>query len=515
MVINAERPVIKYKRDADDSVQPPPGSQKIPIGSVENSQRYRYRELAETEFQRPGYYPVPFVVGGVTPGGGIKTIPPQDLTELVRNHIAHRRRLNNQVTQLENGDGTPILQGVRKITELRQTPYRRFPTNTSSLSYEEKRRRWKAELRRRLKQPARPLEDRPSPTSVLISHPSATRTRDEDRYYITYSPYNRVYQVSRRPPPHLYTTDTDELPRTIDDTTQISTVSVPSTEPDDELIRPIHPRQEEEVIETQFSQPIVKPTDAPLRPVHPGLHTTPPSVSNNWERTNVEVQDTPPPPPTTPSTTTTSTTSTTTTTTTPAPPVVLVVQGAEPIMTNQTTNLQVRVAAIKPTVKLPIIKQILHLDDYDQDMEDEEAEQPTQSDVVEDQRQPPPTEAGPRKTIDTPVRPTAPTSQPLRNEDTTKIVYPTAPARYTPPTQTPYIRPPPSQTTAAPSKQSYTQPEWDDLDEDEEEEEDLFFWKPGGAAAGQQAKTAANPEQHDPFQIVSHQENVARRKLHD
>ncbi|KAI1723270.1 hypothetical protein DdX_03422 [Ditylenchus destructor] len=466
MVINAERPAIKYKRDVDEFVQPP--SDKIPIGSVENSQRYRYRELAETEFQRPGYYPVPFVVGGVSPGGAIKTIPQQDLTELVRNHIAHRRRLHNQVTQLENVDGTPILQGVRKITELRQTPYRRFPTNTSSLSYEEKRRRWKAELRRRLKQPARPLEGRPLPTSVLISHPAATRTRDEDRYYITYSPYNRVYQVSRRPPPHLYTTDTDEMPRTIDDTTQISTVSVPSTEPDDELI---HPRQEEEVIETQFSQPIVKPTDVPPRSVHPGLHTTPPPASNQWERTNIEV----------------------------------------------------RVAAIKPTVKLPIIKQILHLDDYDQDMEDDEAEQPTQSDFVENQRQPPPTEAGPRQTVDIPVRPTELTSQNLptpQNEDTTKIVYPTASARSTPPTQTPYTRPPytrppPSQTTAAPSKQSYTQPEWDDLDEDEEEEEDLFFWKPGGAPAGQQARTAANPEQHDPFQIVSHQENLTRRKLHD
>lgn len=32
MVINAERPAIKYKRDVDEFVQPP--SDKIPIGSV-------------------------------------------------------------------------------------------------------------------------------------------------------------------------------------------------------------------------------------------------------------------------------------------------------------------------------------------------------------------------------------------------------------------------------------------------------------------------------------------------
>lgn len=107
---------------------------------------------------------------------------------------------------------------MRGVTELRQTPYRRFPTNSSKLSYEEKRRRWKAELRRRLKQPPRPLAAGPLPSphpTIVISHPAATRPRDEDRYYVTYSPYNHIYQVSRKPPPHLYTTETDEMPPSI------------------------------------------------------------------------------------------------------------------------------------------------------------------------------------------------------------------------------------------------------------------------------------------------------------
>jgi len=66
---------------------------------------------------------------------------------------------------LQNIANNPILQGVRKITgrqynilfcilkfkELRQTPYRRWSNSTHHRqSYEEKRRQWKAEMKRRL-----------------------------------------------------------------------------------------------------------------------------------------------------------------------------------------------------------------------------------------------------------------------------------------------------------------------------------------------------------------------------
>uniref|UniRef100_A0A915E9Q5 Uncharacterized protein n=1 Tax=Ditylenchus dipsaci TaxID=166011 RepID=A0A915E9Q5_9BILA len=128
-----------------------------------------------------------------------------DLSELIRSHIAHRRRLK-QLTHLDNnGSGTPILTGVKRVTELRQTPYRRFPTNSSSFT-------------------PRFLAS-PPPPPVLISEPT-NNVEGEERYYVTYSPHNRIYQVSRRPPPYLYNIQTDRLPDSTDFAAPVTTIPV-------------------------------------------------------------------------------------------------------------------------------------------------------------------------------------------------------------------------------------------------------------------------------------------------
>uniref|UniRef100_A0A915E7Z7 Secreted protein n=1 Tax=Ditylenchus dipsaci TaxID=166011 RepID=A0A915E7Z7_9BILA len=52
-------------------------AQRIPIAPLDNTgdsvSKYRYGELAETEFHRPGYFPVPFVVGGSVKSNGLAT----------------------------------------------------------------------------------------------------------------------------------------------------------------------------------------------------------------------------------------------------------------------------------------------------------------------------------------------------------------------------------------------------------------------------------------------------------
>lgn len=77
---------------------------------------------------------------------------------------------------LQNIAHNPILRGVRKITgwpdnflcifkmvkELRQTPFRRWSNTTHHRqSYEEKRRQWKAEMKRRLQSQKIPVREIP------------------------------------------------------------------------------------------------------------------------------------------------------------------------------------------------------------------------------------------------------------------------------------------------------------------------------------------------------------------
>lgn len=142
------------------------------------SSRYRYHEFAETEFRRGSYYAVPFLVvpppqsspldeaqvssssseirrhpasysssslvTGVNNGGQssstphyyLRTIPQSELSQLIRHHIAHqRRRLHidgdegaetstNGFNNNNNNHGGILLEGVKRITELRQTPFR-------------------------------------------------------------------------------------------------------------------------------------------------------------------------------------------------------------------------------------------------------------------------------------------------------------------------------------------------------------------------------------------------------
>lgn len=169
-----------------------------------------------------------------------------------------------------------------------------------------------------------------------------------------------------------------------------------------------------------------------------------------------------------------------------------------------------RVAAVKPSVKLPIVKQILHLDDYDQDIMDDDdgdvaEEENSVPTTVESQRQAPPTDpAYQRSVVSPPVRTT-----PLPPAG---LVYPTKATQ--PPRSTLHqstYKPPqvwPTQPLLAPTtKKTYSQPEWDDLGDEEDDDEDFFWSKPGQPAAAQ-----PHP---DPFQITSHQSSVARRKLRD
>lgn len=71
----------------------------------------QYKEYAETEFYRPGYYPMPYVIGGTINGKNIdnlRTIPSGDLSSLIRQHIFHTRakilqeQQQNDISQVSN-----------------------------------------------------------------------------------------------------------------------------------------------------------------------------------------------------------------------------------------------------------------------------------------------------------------------------------------------------------------------------------------------------------------------------
>lgn len=77
--------------------------------------------------------------------------------------------------------------------ELRQTPFQISSNNSTSSNYEDKRRRWKDEMKKRIQTSKQP------PRQLPVSGPVGTA----GRYYITYNPYSNAYQVSRQLPSYI------------------------------------------------------------------------------------------------------------------------------------------------------------------------------------------------------------------------------------------------------------------------------------------------------------------------
>ncbi|KAH7730418.1 hypothetical protein AAVH_01466 [Aphelenchoides avenae] len=425
------------------------------------------------------YIPVPY---RAPPNFYPQQIPSNLLNQIVQQHMAHTRlRQQSAFTLAEN---EPILTGVSRITELRQTPFRYFPSNSSTLSYAEKRRRWKAEMTRRLKGkvPTRPI----SPLYVQ------DEAGIEGRYF-----------VSKRPPPYLYTTKEDR---------QLSPL-IPLTATAISV-------EEKFVPETPRATPSYEIED---------------EDTTSYETTTE----------TSPTSTTTSTTTTTTTTVPPPPPIITIRKSAQEVPSNQTYNLQVRVAPLKPS--LPPVRQVLRLDYYDDDqqmeddVEEEEEEEeanvidihpPTVASIPWGQIRPPTTtttttQVPPRYVWTTPpIIPTTAASAPRRDDGAySAIVYPTPTAdrRGYVPTTPPMTRPPHVTrrmfiqelgsvaltrlalvTARAPVADEYAP---DDYEEDSEE---LFFWKPDFESRKSLDKVDvkdAAVSTEDPFRIEVHEAN--------
>uniref|UniRef100_A0A183CAM6 Nuclear transcription factor Y subunit n=1 Tax=Globodera pallida TaxID=36090 RepID=A0A183CAM6_GLOPA len=293
----------------------------------------RYLEFAETEFIRPSFYlPIPFVAPA---GNQLQAIPTRTLSQLIKQHIAR-----NRMKQLASQTPSYLRAAQSRVKELRQTPFRRWPTNSSILSYAEKRRQWKMELKRRLK--GEKVRTRFIPP-LLISgggHSSTqTDTEPENRYYVTYSPQTRIYQVSRRPPPYLYTTDQDALPQQLD--------GEPPQQVDAE------PGQQQEMDEEQPKA--AKPPLIGTMGADNSFSTTEgPSAEENSPTTEESATTTPMP---------------------SSPPLLMILQNAELMSNSQSSSEHSQwVEAMKATAvenEQPL-KQILFLDDYEQVQGDEE-----------------------------------------------------------------------------------------------------------------------------------------------
>uniref|UniRef100_A0AC35FXM2 Uncharacterized protein n=1 Tax=Panagrolaimus sp. PS1159 TaxID=55785 RepID=A0AC35FXM2_9BILA len=277
--------------------------------------RTRYHEEAETQFLRHSYINPPFFPGYPilktvnSDGHRIPQPVPQGLiNQLIAQHLALRERLGQ--TQK-----VPVIQVPERITptmkhnvEIRETPFRRVPSSVTQtpaetsriLTYAEKRRRWKEEMKKKLKKQKVP------PRQIV----RPIITGEKNKYYVTYSPYYRLYQVSRQAPKGLNFTDNH------------STTTTPQTE-------------------------LVATTFAPIEVIspEPPLTALPSSASRI--------------------TTTTQIPSTTTTTTTTSIPKVVTLK-VEPIQTLSAkgNKMQIRVAAIKPTSEAKG-KQLLYMDDED------------------------------------------------------------------------------------------------------------------------------------------------------
>ena len=169
----------------------------------------RYVEYAETPFARPSYFSVPYRMAS---SQKLEYISNEMFAHLIREHVRHQQRLRANVEQqaqaavvaassqppttplpLLAADGKqPILSGVSRLTELRQTQFRRFSHNSTFISYEEKRRRWKEDVKQRLRGQKVPPRQ--------VGAAAASASTDAGRYFITYNPITNAYQVSRRLP---------------------------------------------------------------------------------------------------------------------------------------------------------------------------------------------------------------------------------------------------------------------------------------------------------------------------
>ena len=233
---------------------------------------------------------------------------PQGLiNQLIAQHLALREHLGQTPK-------VPVIQVERSpdakhSVEVRETPYRRLPETQDAaitaraMTYAEKRRRWKEEMKRKLKKQKIPPRQ--------ITRPIITG--EKSKYYVTYSPYYRLYQVSRN------------APRGWD-------------------------QGESEVV--------------PTGPVPLATTTPPPPTTTTSKLFPTSMPTTTPP------------ASTTTTTTSPAPasttPKVISLQ-VKPVDAHRNSKMQIRVAAVKPTPEAKA-KQLLYMDDGDDEMEKVEEE---------------------------------------------------------------------------------------------------------------------------------------------
>uniref|UniRef100_A0AC34GQG0 Uncharacterized protein n=1 Tax=Panagrolaimus sp. ES5 TaxID=591445 RepID=A0AC34GQG0_9BILA len=300
-----------------NSPQTPPQLGYAQAGS--RNPRTRYHEEAETQFLRHSYLNPPVFPGYPilkslnSEGHRIPQPVPQGLiNQLIAQHLALRERLGQ--TQK-----VPVIQAerppnTRHSVEVRETPFRRVseiqtPAETSRiLTYAEKRRRWKEEMKKKLKKQKVPARQ--------IIRPIITG--EKNKYYVTYSPYYRLYQVSRQPPKGLNITGNKDIT-----TTTVSPLTV-----------------------------TLSTTSAPVEVISPYPPITAPGSSS--------------------SPTTTPATSKPSTTTTAAPKVVSLKVEPMPVSSSKNTNkMQVRVAAIKPTSEAKG-KQLLYMDDEDDEWKVEE-----------------------------------------------------------------------------------------------------------------------------------------------
>ncbi|KAI6241928.1 hypothetical protein M3Y99_00268200 [Aphelenchoides fujianensis] len=428
-------------------------------GGQKKSSFSRYVEYAETPFSRPSYFSVPY---RQPPNNRLQFIPGDMFAHLVREHVRHQQRLRflqerrQQAAAARDGaavqvhvqdPNAPILRGVSRIDELRQTPYRRFTHNsTSSMTYEEKRRRWKAEMKNKLrgqKTPPRPI-GAPPPTPNVVG--------TAGRYFITFNPNANAYQVSRRLPSYVKLEELDDsvkpdnllpthpptIPMSRPPTTSTTTTTTTTTTPPP----PVVITQETLPIAQEVEQSVRVPA-APKSPHSSSIHQilnldyydddfAPMDDSYEQEAT---IGTTPSPAITTRPPTTT-TTSRPTTTTTRAPP--------------PTRPPTTRPPPTRPPTNRP--------------------------------PPPPPTTTVPRQL----VYPTTPLTTPSTSTTTTTTT-----------TRPPHF--PPIQST----RSLFASYEDEDEAADEEDDEDFVFFKPGGGRQQPNGRPLPAPTS-DPFRIFAH-----------
>ncbi|KAI6213584.1 Autophagy protein 5 [Aphelenchoides besseyi] len=214
----------------------------------------RYVEYAETPFLRPSYFSVPY---RITPQTTYQYMSNEMFAHLVREHVRHQQRIRlahqqRQRQQLQQSND-PILRGVLHITELRQTPYRRYSHNaTLAMTYEEKRRRWKEELKNKMRGQKTPPRQIGSGLNVVGT---------AGRYYITFNPYSNA-----RLPSYV---KLEDFEKTVKPDDLLSTVSTTTTSTTSTQPPPIVVTQETIAISNDIEQSL-------LRQPHPLLTTTRP-----------------------------------------------------------------------------------------------------------------------------------------------------------------------------------------------------------------------------------------------